>query len=149
MNSGAYQNYIHSILPNARIFTKPCPLFVPLVENGLIDPDNKITNLTAEMYLSPLRGSGIDCLILGCTHYPLISDIISKAIGSGVELIDTGKETAVDVAGFLAKNELLSDRQGPGSKQYFVSDNIDGFSDIAELLLGEKITDIQKVILEK
>ncbi len=149
VNSGAYQRYIRNVLPQAEIFTQPCPLFVPLVENGLIADDNRITNLTAEMYLAPIRSSDVDVLILGCTHYPLISGIISKAVGPDVALIDTGKETVIDVAGFLAKNDMLHDKDSVGTRRYFVSDDIDGFSGIAEELLGEKITNIEKVDFEK
>ena len=91
VRSGAYGRAIRTINPDARTFGNACPLFVPLVENGFIQPDNEITAKVAEIYLKPMIDERVDTLILGCTHYPLIYDIIDRALGSRVTLIDAGK----------------------------------------------------------
>ena len=95
IDSGSYRKELNALHPEIQVFEQPCPLFVPLVENAFIDPGDQVTNLVAQRYLSGLRGAGVDTLILGCTHYPIISAIISKAMGDQVTLIDSGRETAV------------------------------------------------------
>ena len=78
------------------------------MENAFIDPNDQVTNLVAQRYLSGLKEAGVDTLILGCTHYPIISSIISKTMGEGVALIDSGKETAVYAAGLLKSSLCLT-----------------------------------------
>ena len=92
IDSGSYRKELNALHPEIQVFEQPCPLFVPLVENAFIDPGDQVTNLVAQRYLSGLRGAGVDTLILGCTHYPIISAIISKAMGDQVTLIDSGRE---------------------------------------------------------
>jgi glutamate racemase len=111
IRSGLYGKVIRNIRPDARVLGNSCPLFVPLVENGLIDRDNEITRLTAQMYLRPLLDQKIDTLILGCTHFPVIYDIISDVTNFEVTLIDSGRETARYAKSFLMENDLLSDRE--------------------------------------
>ena len=95
IRSGAYGKSIRSINSACKVIGRDCPLFVPLVENGLIEPQNPITRLTAQMYLEPLMQEGIDTLILGCTHYPLLYDLINDVIGYSAVLIDPGKELSL------------------------------------------------------
>ena len=120
------------VILKSRFLSQPCPLFVPLVENAFIDPGDQVTNLVAQRYLSGLRGAGVDTLILGCTHYPIISAIISKAMGDQVTLIDSGRETAVYAARLLKDQQLLVPAARRAENAFYVSDSVDGFNQIAE-----------------
>lgn len=140
INSGAYRSEIKKIMPDAQIFEKACPLFVPLVESGWISRDDEISVLTVKKYLSSLKDEGIDVLILGCTHFPLLSDIIGDFMGEGVVLIDTGYEAAHYVFSMLKEKGIESNGK-EGSYQYFVSDRVDDFSSMAAILLGKDISD--------
>ena len=128
IKSGSYKRELLKINPNLQIFEQDCPLFVPLVENGFIEKDNKATLIIAEKYLAGLRNKKIDTLILGCTHYPIISDFISKVIGPEVKLIDSGREAAIFAANALSFSENLTERKNSGSCVFFVSDTVNSFS---------------------
>ena len=108
IKSGAYEKALAGICPDIKTVAVPCPLFVPLVENGFICRDDQIVRLVVRRYLSELKEIGVDTLILGCTHYPLLKDAISEFMGDGVELIDSGYETAVYSAKILKENNLLN-----------------------------------------
>lgn len=118
------------------VYQQACPLFVPLVENGFISRDDEIVRLTVERYLKDLKDAGIDTLILGCTHFPIIADAISDYLGRGVTLIDSGKETALFAANILGSRGILSRSGEKGECRYFVSDTVEGFSKTAEIFLG-------------
>ncbi len=135
IRSKSYEQHIKAQLPACHIFARACPMFVPLVENGYLGKGNPITTAIAEEYLAALRQAGVDTLILGCTHYPLIADIIGEVMGSDVTLIDPGKETADAARRILTQNNLLG--QNSGSADYFVSDSVDSFRGIANRFLGE------------
>ena len=123
-------------------------IFVPLVENGFIQPDNEITAKVAEIYLKPMIDERVDTLILGCTHYPLIYDIIDRALGSRVTLIDAGKQVARWAQGYLAREDLLAG-PGGGGTEFYVSDSPDGFSEIAGLFLGGDVKgDVTQIDLD-
>ena len=139
IRSGSYRRELAAIDPEIKVFDRDCPLFVPLVENGWIAEDEEVTRLVAQRYLTPLKDAGIDTLIMGCTHYPIIQHIISEVMGSGVTLIDSGKETASYCAGILAARGLLSDRKTDGDCSFYVSDQVEGFSRIAGIFLGKDI----------
>lgn len=140
IKSGAYEKHIHFLSPDIKVTSAHCSLFVPLVESGFIQRDNPVTKLVAEQYLSPLRDAGIDVLILGCTHYPLLSDVIGDFMGNSVTLIDSGRAAAVFSRDFLSSRQMLaSPEKGSGSNHFFVSDSIEGFSEIASVFLGEAI----------
>ncbi|MBC3939563.1 glutamate racemase [Anaerotruncus massiliensis (ex Liu et al. 2021)] len=148
VRSGAYGRAIRTINPDARTFGNACPLFVPLVENGFIEPDNEITAKVAEIYLKPMIDERVDTLILGCTHYPLIYDIIDRALGSRVTLIDAGKQVARWAQGYLAREDLLAG-PGGGGTEFYVSDSPDGFSEIAGLFLGGDVKgDVTQIDLD-
>ncbi len=148
INSGAYRHEIKARMPEAEIFETACPLFVPIVEAGWIERDNEIAILTAKKYLTALKEQGVDTLILGCTHFPLLSEIIGDVMGENVTLIDTGYEAAHYVLEMLNEKGLRSD--GTSSKnQYFVSDRVDDFSTMASILLGKDISgDLRKVSVD-
>ena len=92
IRSGAYERAIRELAPDARITVQPCPLFVPLVEEGWLDKD--ATRLVAEEYLEPLIDAGVDSVVLGCTHYPLLKPMLAAVLGNGVQLIDSAAESA-------------------------------------------------------
>lgn len=143
VNSGAYTAHIQSIRPDIKTVSTPCPLFVPLVENGFTDENNEITRLTCEHYLRDIKASGADTLILGCTHYPIIAPVISKVL-PGVKLVNTGAEAAVRLF------EQVGAIGGSGKIEYYVSDDVESFKAAAELFLempiGENVfkADIEK-----
>ena len=131
INSGAYETVLRQIAPELSVFPVACPLFVPLVENGRIDAEDIAVLTIAEDYLTGLLESGVDTLILGCTHYPLLHGVISKVMGSGVSLIDSGAETAKLVASDIHTRGMASPGSVKGTIKYFVTDSIDGFSILA------------------
>ncbi len=135
IRSGAYEKQLKAWEPSVEIYTQDCPLFVPLVENGFIRRDETVTHLIAEKYLSSLRDKGVDTLILGCTHYPLISHIIADIMGEGVSLIDTGREAALWASEILTKKHLLNSQSAQGRREFFVSDEVDSFSAIGAMFL--------------
>ena len=140
IRSGAYEMLIHSISPEAKVTSAACPLFVPLVESGFIQRDNPVTRLIVEQYLSPLRCSNVDVLILGCTHYPLLADVIGDYMGESVTLIDSGRSAALYAKDFLSEQGLLASQdKGPGTNHFYVSDSAEDFSEVASVFLGEAI----------
>ena len=97
MRSGAYEKYLHKKDGTLRLFTQACPLFVPLVENGRVHRGDIVIETVAAEYLAPLKETGVDTLILGCTHYPLLEEVISDYMGPDVTLIDSGAELKSDL----------------------------------------------------
>jgi glutamate racemase len=150
IRSGSYRRELAAIDPGIEVCDQDCPLFVPLVENGFIADSEEVTRLVAERYLTSLSESGIDTLILGCTHYPIIRHIISRVMGSGVTLIDSGRETALYCARVLKEQGLLSDRKSDGACSFYVSDQTEGFAQIAEIFLGCDLkSDVSHVDINK
>ena len=115
------------------LFTQACPLFVPLVENGRVHRGDVVIETVVKEYLTPLKDAGVDTLILGCTHYPLLEEVIGDFMGPDVTLIDSGAEAAN-----LASTQF-DPNEGTGTTQYFVSDDPQGFDQLAELFLQEKV----------
>lgn len=136
IRSGKYLQTLKKLNSGLEIYTKACPMFVPLVENGYLN--GPATEIIAKEYLLPLKKSGIDTLILGCTHYPLLRPVIQTIMGDAVTLIDAGAETAVFVKQQLYERDLLCGR-GHGSAQYFVSDTVEGFTELAGMFLNQKL----------
>lgn len=135
VRSQSYEQRLKELLPDCFTAARACPMFVPLVENGYLGKGNPITTAIAQEYLQPLKEAGVDTLIMGCTHYPLIADIIGEVMGDSVRLIDPGKETAHAAQQILQQKDLLA--QNSGRADYFVSDSVDSFRTIANLFLGE------------
>jgi len=142
----AYSKEIKKIDNSADVFEKPCPLFVPLAEEGWIK--HQATYEIAEEYLRELREKGIDTLVLGCTHYPILSEVIQKVIGGDVTLIDSGIASSEVIKSKLEKLDLLNDSNKPGGQEYYVSDIPSKFKEVAELFLGKEIKHVHKVDLE-
>ena len=118
IRSGAYERYISALHPGARILSKACPLFVPLVENGRFHRGDIVIETVVEEYLSPMKEAGVDTLVLGCTHYPLLEEVISAYMGPDVKLINAGAEGAREVARKLEAQDALAQRE-QGSSRYF------------------------------
>lgn len=137
IRSGSYAAAVRDMLPAAEITARACPLFVPLVENGFADDGNPVTRLVIAQYLQEVRAAGVDTLILGCTHYPLLKRMIGEYMGGAVTLVDSGKVTAQATAAALADLGLLSGRASGGTARYYVSDTPDDFAAQERLFLGE------------
>ena len=146
IRSGAYKSALAEISTEFEVYMEACPLFVPLVEEGWADAENEVAIKATERYLRNIKQEGIDTLILGCTHYPLLIDIISRFMGENVKLIDSGAETASVVARDLHQKKMLNEAKSNGKIKYFVTDSITGFSERASLFLcsdiGESATQI-------
>ena len=139
IKSGSYEKAIHSRLPDAVVTAQACPLFVHLVENGYTDFHNPVTRLVAEEYLEPVRKAGVDTLILGCTHYPVIREIIADIMGADVTLISPGAEAAKFARKCLTEQNLLTDSDAVGENTYYVSDSPEMFMENAGNFLGENV----------
>src|SRR5262249_17450353 len=122
IGSGAYTRALRAHNPGLELFTRPCPLFVPLAEEGWTE--GPIARSVAETYLASLARSGIDTLILGCTHYPLLKPLIAEVMGPSVTLVDSAEETAREVAARLEADGMAR-ADGPGSTSFFVTDGPD------------------------
>ncbi|MDD6188098.1 MAG: glutamate racemase [Clostridiales bacterium] len=140
VNSGAYDRAIQRFRPGSYTFSKACPLFVPLVENGRVNRGDRVIELVVEEYLSELREQEIDTLILGCTHYPLLSDVISDFMGSGVKLVSPGEETAEYLIKKLRQADALAQPDRPGRHRYYVTDSTEGFERLASLFMDSDIS---------
>lgn len=146
IRSGAYERALARLRPGARVFPKACPLFVPLVENGRFQTGDAVTGLVTAEYLESVRGAGVDTLIMGCTHYPLLRGVIEAYMGAGVRCIDAGGATARHVTDLLTVQDALNGSPAGGQCRYFVSDSTDGFARPASLFLGENVSaDVEQI----
>ena len=133
--------------PGATVIERDCPLFVPLVEEGITGADDIISIETAKRYLEPMCKAGVDTLILGCTHYPVLSDVLKKVMGDGVTLINMGEATAQYVKDYLNEHNMTSDAKK--DSEYYVSDKSESFSAQARILLGDSEITATQVDIEK
>jgi glutamate racemase len=155
VESGAYERAIRKAIGdrNVEIFSRACPLFVPLVEEG--ETNSQITRLVAEQYLAPLREIGIDTLVLGCTHYPLLKSVIKSTIeatnGESVALVDSAEATAEETAQLLERHGLLNhplelaEPTNAGASRFYVTDAAGRFHRIAERILEEPLDHLEAV----
>lgn len=142
IRSGAYVKALNLLNKDLQVFSQPCPLFVPLVEEGWVE--NEVALLTARRYLDRLKREGIDTLILGCTHYPLLKGVIREVMGDGVYLVDSATETAKEVEGILKERGDLK-REGRGSHRYFVTDSPERFISVGKRFIGDSLEGVRKV----
>ncbi|MFZ0391207.1 MAG: glutamate racemase [Calditrichia bacterium] len=143
IRSGSYQKALQQLMPALRVIPRPCPLFVPLVEEGWIEDD--ATYLIARRYLQPLLENKVDTLIMGCTHYPLLQPVLQKIMGPQVKLVDSGVETALQVRRVLRSNGLEADPQQNPEHRFYLSDMPYKFQEIAERFLERTIPHVQTV----
>ena len=147
--SGVYDVYLKDINPDIKIIGKACPLFVPLVEEGLLE--DPVTREIAGRYLAGLMDSGIDTLIMGCTHYPLIKDTLAEILGKKVILVNPAFETARECREMLDRQGLLNKKKielGASQYKFFVSDEADKFKTIANMILPLGILGAKKIAIE-
>lgn len=144
--SGAYEQVLERLNSRIKVFSQSCPLFVPLVEEHWLY--DEVTFDIAKRYLNPLKKTGIDTLILGCTHYPLLSDVIARVMGEEVRLVDSATSMAMEVERVLREKNLSNSQSGrEGEVRYFVSDDPEKFIEIGEKFLGEKVNRLEKVVV--
>lgn len=137
ISSNIYEQKILAENPAAKVTSLACPLLVPLVEEGW--SDKRETKMILRRYLHPLKNSQIDTLVLGCTHYPLLTSLIQHRIGKKVRIIDSSKAAAHYLAEYLQQNEIITD-QSRSQNRYFVTDLPRTAEKIAEKIFGRPVT---------
>ena len=143
INSSAYKKAIENLNPDIEVVSKACPLFVPLADEGWIE--GQITESIAREYLDPIKETGIDVLVLGCTHYPLLKYTIQKIMGDQITLVDSAEETASQIKEILVKKDLLNDNGTQSDRKFYLTDVSETFISVAGRFLGEKIDKIEMV----
>jgi glutamate racemase len=134
--SGAYTRAIHALRPRAEIYTRACPLLVPLVEEGWTE--NEIAERTVAFYLQSLKQSGIDTLLLGCTHYPLLRGLFERMLGPGVKIVDSADATAAAVSKRLTALRLAR-ASGNGLQSFFVTETPERFVRVGRRFIGDRV----------
>lgn len=148
IKSRSYEKLIKSFDSEIETYTKACPLFVPLVENGHFD--TQVAALVVEEYLEEIKNAKVDTLILGCTHYPLLAKIIGEYMGEGVTLINPGAQAAKHIKNMLYGAMAHSKEQEGEKYRYFVSDNAQNFETLGSMFLETKINgQVTKIDIEK
>jgi len=142
IKSKTYEKEITQLDPKVKVTSVACPLFVPFVEEGWTD--GEVVLSVARSYLKPLKDAKVDTVILGCTHYPLLKPIIQEILGKNVKLIDSAKQVAFEVKKILSSEDMLN-RAKCGKHRFFVSDNPEWFSSLAQRFMGKKIDNVRKV----
>jgi glutamate racemase len=140
ISSGAYERGIRALRSDLEIFSRDCPLFVPLVEEGWIN--HPATRLVVEEYLSPLRDQGVDTLVLGCTHYPVLRPLIAEVMGPNVHLVDSALPTARRIDRLLDTLGWKNDGSQPKADAFYVTDYPDRFRRVAEIFLDKAIENV-------
>ncbi len=145
IHSGAYQEVFSRLAPEVELFGQPCPLFVLLVENNLVDTPE--ARRVAEEYLAPLKEAGVDALIMGCTHYPLMSYVIQEVLGPEVSLISSAEETAREARQILQAKDLLNvENRNPARHRFFSSGRARPFAEMATRMLKKDIQAYQVIL---
>jgi glutamate racemase len=138
--SGAYEHAIHSLDADIRVISVACPLLVPLIEEGMFE--DKVTDLMLARYLAPLLSAGIDTLVLGCTHYPLLREAIARTAGPGVTFVDSAENCALAVKALLEKNTLNAPPERLGKLDVALTDATERFLRTAAKALDLEIGDV-------
>lgn len=146
IKSGIYNDYIRELNPDITVVSKACPLFVPLVEEGLLE--DRVTDDIVARYLQEMKEYRVDALVLGCTHYPLIRNTIKRFMGDGVHLVNPAFETAKSLKELLAEQGILNTSRRKPEYEYYVSDGVDKFITFADSVLPCHVTDTQVVDIE-
>ncbi|HET97917.1 MAG TPA: glutamate racemase [Desulfurivibrio alkaliphilus] len=140
IRSGVYERLIRGQRDHFQVFSAPCPLLVPLVEEGWLD--KRETKMILRRYLAPLKQQQVDTLVLGCTHYPLLKELIQRRIGNRVKVIDSSRALAADLRHFLDANPKVAQtlsRRGEGENLYYVSDVTEAAAQIARRIFGRSM----------
>jgi len=142
IRSGAYESALRALKPDVQVYSKACPLFVPLVEEGWCD--DAVTEQVARRYLDEILNKGIDTLLLGCTHYPLLKRVLRRVAGDGIRIVDSAVSTARVVAGIHGAHHCAD---GARSVVYYLSDISERFIELGEVFLGRKMEYVYEVDL--
>ena len=137
--SGAYQEAILRARPGATVVAHPCPLFVPLVEEGWVDAGDEVVRGVLRRYLASVREAGVDTLVLGCTHYPLLAAAIAQEL-PGVALVDSAAAIAAEVGARLAPPPGRE-----GAHRFLVTDTPERFLAVASRFLGRPVSEAEHV----
>lgn len=147
VSSGSYEKAIHSVNPDIEVYSAACPLLVPLVENGRTVPGDVVVETVVREYLDPLIALGIDTLVLGCTHYPLLTDVIAK-LYPDLRIISSSGAAADTLRATLTEQGLLAEGAAP-DHQYFVSDDAESFEMQAKVFIGDALdSPVEHVTIE-
>lgn len=147
IRSKLYTEYIRSIDPETIVIGKACPLFVPLVEEGMLH--DEVTDEIARRYLDELKEQNIDSLILGCTHYPLLRSTIGKIMGAGVNLVNPAYETAISLGELLTQNNIRASINANPTCEFYVSDAADKFENFADSIMPFDVDETNKINIEE
>ena len=139
VRSGAYDVALKAINPDFQVFSQGCPKLVPLIESNHILPGDALIEEAAAEYLAPLKAEGVDVVILGCTHYPLISQVVANYMGEGVALIDSGAESAKAIIKTLTETGGLAETDAKAEVNYYCSARLNDFETIAQVFLNKDI----------
>jgi len=147
IKSLTYEKEIKQLDAQVKVTAVACPLFVPFVEEGWLE--GEVVESVARNYLQPLKNAGVDTVILGCTHYPLLKPVIQEVLGKQVTLIDSAKQVAFEVKKILASEDMLNQPSknksiSAGKHKFYVSDNPEWFSGLAERFMGRPLKDVRK-----
>lgn len=143
IKSRTYENEIKQLDPKIKVWAVACPLFVPFVEEGWLR--GRVVLEVANTYLKPLKKVGVDTVILGCTHYPLLKPLIKEVLGEQVTLIDSAKQVAIEVKKILSTEGLLNKVRKKVRHKFYVSDNPGGFSELAKRFLSKPIHNVKRI----
>jgi glutamate racemase len=141
IKSGAYERAICALKPDAQVTARACPLFVPIVEEGWLD--HEATRLIAREYLAPVVEAGVDTLVLGCTHYPLLKPLLRDVMGPSVRLIDSAEETAAEAGRTLAEDGLAAPPASESAYRFVASDDPDQFLRVGQRFLGGAVENVE------
>ncbi|MDR1132165.1 MAG: glutamate racemase [Oscillospiraceae bacterium] len=139
VRAGSYQRAIRALDPRLAVTAQACPRFATMVEDGIFEKDDEKVLAAAAEYLPPLKQTEVDTVILGCTHYPLLADVIGEYMGAGVKLISAGAAAAERLAAFLGANGLLNSSGGHGGTEYYTTGAPEAFARTAELMLRQDV----------
>lgn len=146
VTSGVYERAIKERMKDAEFHAKACPLFVPLVEEGWWG--HEVTKSVAKEYLQSIKAFNVDTLVLGCTHYPYLENVISDVMGEGVTLINSAEAVAARVRAELLRSGIETKQQSRGGISYYTSDSVEKFKELGGLFLGEPMENAVKVSVE-
>jgi glutamate racemase len=148
IRSDAYLRAIHSIDSEIKVFGKACPLLVPLIEEGLIDFD--VTRAAVQHYLYEMIDLGVDCLILGCTHYPLLIELFQGTVGTRIQLLDSSLWTAKEAQDILNVLDSFAPegKDGKVVSKYYATDLFPGYKEQVRIFSGKTSIEIECVTLD-
>jgi glutamate racemase len=141
IKSGAYERAIRALDPAVRVSAHACPLFVPLIEEGWLE--GEITDRVIKQYLTSLVSAGVDTVVLGCTHYPLLREAIARFLGDAVTLVDSAQNCAATVRQLLEEKNLRAGADASGQLSVALTDSPDTFLEVAKQALQIEIGTVQ------